>query len=122
VKNRLPLVLSAVALVVAIVGTPVSEAALHVVHTTLFAKTSGAVNGIKASRTPRAGQLVPLNSHGHFSSSVLAIPTGLPGPTGPPGIPGVAGISHAYNYSSAEVVITGTAPVTLERVTLPTGK
>lgn len=118
-KNRLPLALSAVALLIAIVGTPMSEGALHVVRTALFAKNAGAVNGIKASRVPRRGQLVPLNARGHFPSSVLAVPSG---PQGPPGTQGPAGISHAYNYAFAEVMITGTSVATLAKVALPAGK
>ena len=100
-KNRLPLALSAVALVVALAGTPISEGALRVVRTALFAKNAGAVNGIKASRVPRARQLVPLNAHGRFPSSVLAIPRGEQGLPGPQGLQGPPGISHAYGYGAA---------------------
>ena len=121
-KNRLPLALSAVALVVALVGTPVSEGALRVVRTALFAKNAGAVNGIKASRVPRARQLVPLNAHGHFPSSVLAVPRGEQGLPGPQGLQGPPGISHAYGYSAAGPMITGTSPTRLEIITLPPGK
>jgi hypothetical protein len=121
-KGRLPLVLSAVALVVAIVGTPASEGALQVVRTALFAKNAGAVNGVKASRAPRAGRLLPLNARGHFPSSVLAVPSGPQGVAGPPGIPGPPGIVRAYNYAFAEVMVTGTSTATLAKVALPAGK
>lgn len=121
-RNRLPMALSAVALLVAIVGTPLSEGALHVVRTALFAKNAGAVNGIKASRVPRGGQLVPLNARGHFPSSVLAVPSGPQGLPGPQGLQGPAGVSHAYNYAFAEVMITGTSVATLAKVALPAGK
>ena len=70
-KNRLPIVLSAAALVVAIIGTPASEGALRVVRTALFAKNAGAVNGIKASRAPRSGRLVPLGTSARFPRSVI---------------------------------------------------
>jgi hypothetical protein len=70
-KSRLPLVLSAVALVVAIVGTPVSEGALRVVRTALFAKNAGAVNGIKASRSPRSGRLLALGANAKLPRSVI---------------------------------------------------
>src|SRR5690349_12751356 len=70
-KNRLPLAVATVALAVALVGTPISEGALHVVRTALFAKNAGAVNGIKASKAPRAGRLVPLGSSGKLPRSVM---------------------------------------------------
>ena len=48
-----------------------------------FAANAGAVNGIKASRTPKAGRLVPLGRNAKLPASV--VPTmrgarGLPGP------------------------------------------
>jgi hypothetical protein len=91
-------------------------------RTALFAKNAGAVNGIKASRVPRARQLLPLNARGRFPSSVLAVPSGPQGLPGPQGIPGPAGISHAYNFAFAEVMITGTSVATLAKVALPAGK
>jgi hypothetical protein len=121
-RNRLPLALSTVALLVALVGTPLSEGALNVVRTALFAKNAGAVNGITASRTPRAHRLLPLNARGRFPSSVLAIPRGEPGLPGPQGLQGPPGISHAYDYSAAGRMITGTTPVRLETITLLPGK
>ena len=90
-KQRLPLALSAIALAVAIAGTPVSEGALHVVRRALFANNAGAVDGIKASRTPRPHQLLALNARGHFPSSVLAIKSGPQGPMGPEGPAGPQG-------------------------------
>ena len=59
-----------------------------------FAHNAGAVNGIKASRTPKPGRLVPLGKNAKLPSSV--VPTargarGLPGPQGPVGPAGPQG-------------------------------
>src|SRR5688500_10439412 len=57
-----------------------------------FAKRSGdadRVDGLNASRTPRAGQLLALNGSKKFPSSV--IPAGITGPPGPMGATGPAG-------------------------------
>jgi hypothetical protein len=59
-----------------------------------FARNAGAVNGIKASRTPKPGRLVPLGKNAKLPSSV--VPTaqgarGLPGPQGPAGPQGPRG-------------------------------
>ena len=70
-KSRLPLVLSAIALVIAIAGPPVSQGALDVVRKALFANNAGAVNGFKASKRPRSGHLLALNSNARFPSSVI---------------------------------------------------
>ena len=68
-----------------------------------FAANAGAVNGIKASRTPKAGRLVPLGRNAKLPASVVpsgAEPVVLPGrpdrsgrqgpvgPAGPAGLPG----------------------------------
>lgn len=89
-KNRLPLILSATALVVALLGaTPLGEAARNAVPLALFARNSAKVSGIKASRTPKANQLLPLNGNGKFPDSV--VPDGPRGPQGPQGPAGPAG-------------------------------
>ena len=62
-----------------------------------FARNAGAVNGIKASRTPKPGRLVPLGRNAKLPSSVVPTvrgargPQGPIGPTGPRGAQGVAG-------------------------------
>jgi hypothetical protein len=90
VKNRLPLILSATALVVALLGaTPLGEAARNAVPLALFARNSAKVSGIKASRTPKANQLLPLGANGKFPDSV--VPTGPRGPQGERGPAGPAG-------------------------------
>lgn len=70
-RNHAAVVLSTLALLVALVGTPATNAAFHAVRLALFAKNAGAVNGIKASQSPRAGRLVPLNSNAKLPRSVI---------------------------------------------------
>jgi hypothetical protein len=92
--SRLALALSATALLVALFGsTPVGEAVTSKVP--LFAKTAGyaeragtaaAVGGVKVSKQPRAGALLPLGADGRFPASV-----GLAGAQGPKGDPGEKG-------------------------------
>ena len=81
-------VLSALALVVALSGvTPAN--AVNAVKRALSAKNADAVDGISASRTPKAGRLLPLGSDGRFPGSVL--PSGTRGPRGPQGPAGATG-------------------------------
>ena len=65
-----------------------------------FAINAGAVNGIKASRVPKAGRLVPLGRNAKLPASVVPTrrgargalgPPGAAGPAGPPGLQGSAG-------------------------------
>jgi hypothetical protein len=102
--KRLPIVLSATALVIAVFGsTPVGHAVASAVPP--FAKKAGyaeragnaaALNGIKASKQPRAGQLVPLDKNGRFPASVaLGGPAGPQGPKGERGEPGARGPAGA---------------------------
>ena len=84
ISQKLPIVLSATALVVAVLGaTPLGEAAYNAVS---FARNSGAVNGIKASRTPKPGRLLALGANGKFPESVIG--TGPQGPRDSRGRPG----------------------------------
>lgn len=95
--KRLPLILSVTALVVALLGsTSLGSAALNAIvpfaKRSGFAKNAGAVNGIKASKLPRAGWLVPLGTGGKFPPSVGQVgPTGAAGPQGPKGDAGSQG-------------------------------
>lgn len=91
VTRRLPLVLSALAVVVAVLGaTPYAEA--HGVLHALFAHNADKVDGIHASRTPRAGKLLALGRNRKFPASVVpAGPVGPAGPEGPAGPDGPAG-------------------------------
>ena len=56
-----------------------------------FAHNAGAVNGIKASRTPKPGRLVPLGKNAKLPSSVVPTARGARGLPGPPGQVGSAG-------------------------------
>jgi hypothetical protein len=61
-----------------------------------FATNAGAVNGIKASRTPKPGRLVPLGRNAKLPASVVPVrrgARGLTGPQGPVGPQGPAGLS-----------------------------
>jgi hypothetical protein len=100
VEARLPVVLSATALLVALFGsTPLGHAVVSAVppfathaKTADYAKNAGAVNGLKASTRPRVGWLVPLGKGGKFPASVgVAGPSGPQGPAGPAGAAGPQG-------------------------------
>jgi len=56
-----------------------------------FARNAGAVNGIKASRTPKPGRLVPLGRNAKLPSSVVPTARGARGLAGPQGPVGSAG-------------------------------
>jgi hypothetical protein len=95
--KSLPVALSATALAVALFGsTPVGHAVGSTVtpfatHTKQadYATNAGAVNGIKASKRPRAGLLLPLATNGKFPASLgVGGPAGSPGPKGEKGDPG----------------------------------
>ena len=82
--------LALAALVVAALGaTPLGQAASRVVKVALFAKNAGAVNGIKASRQPKPGHLLPLGANGMLPKGV--VPAGERGPAGPAGPQGAQG-------------------------------
>jgi hypothetical protein len=90
---RIVVVLSGAALMLALLAaSPAGGAARRSIAA--FARNAGAVNGIKASRTPKPGRLVPLGKNAKLPSSV--VPTargarGLPGPRGPVGPAGPEG-------------------------------
>jgi hypothetical protein len=92
-RHRLPTVLSLAALVVAVLGaTPYAEA--HGIAHALFAHNAGRVDGFNASRTPRAGWLLPLRSNGKFPASVIPAgiqAQGIEGPAGADGLDGADG-------------------------------
>lgn len=112
-KRRLWGAVAVATLAVAVLGwSSVGQAASSAVRTALFAKNSDKVDGIGASKTPRAGHLFPLGRGGKFPSRVLPEltvvglegprgpqgatgpqgPQGPPGPKGDPGAPGAQGI------------------------------
>jgi hypothetical protein len=91
-RQRLPVVLSAAALVVAALSaTPQGIAALKggAVRVALYAKNAAKVGGIAASKKPKPGKLVPLGRNGKFPASVF--PGGVKGPPGAEGARGPAG-------------------------------
>jgi hypothetical protein len=102
--GRLPLPLSIAAIVIAGVGvTPVGRAAKRQVTEALFAQNSSAVDGIHASRTPRAGELVPVQSNGRYAPSVVPPAVGEPGPTG---VEGPTGPTGSKGAPGGEVIFT----------------
>jgi hypothetical protein len=112
-KQRLPIVLASAALVVAVLGsTPISGAARHVVAAVPpFAKNAGSVNGIKASRTPKAGQLLALGKNRKFPASVVpAGPRGPSGRQGAQGPAGPAGPAGTFSGTAAGGDLSGTYP------------
>jgi hypothetical protein len=88
-KTRLPLALSIVAVLLALLGwTPLGEAA-KVLPFVRFAANAGKVDGIRASRTPKAGQLLALDKSLRLPASI--VPPGKNGKDGSAGPPGPAG-------------------------------
>ena len=76
-KRRLPIVLSVTALLIAVAGTtPLGEAASDAIPR--FARNADKVDGLHASRTPKAGRLLALNRNRKFPASVFTS-TGLSG-------------------------------------------
>jgi len=146
-NGRLPLALSATALVVALFGsTPLGQAvtaaipplALHA-RTADQATNASAVNGIKASKQPRPGRLVPLGADGKFPASVGSVgpqgpkgdsgaqgPAGPAGPRGYQGLPGREGARGSSGISGWQFVTEGfsikTDRATGAQVTCPNGK
>jgi hypothetical protein len=88
-RQRLPVVLSVAALVVAVLSATPTGIAGRAVRVALFAKNAAKVGGIAASKKPRAGKLLPLGKNGKFPASVL--PVSGQGPIGPAGSEGARG-------------------------------
>jgi hypothetical protein len=148
--KRLPLVLSTTALIVAVFGsTPVGHAVASAIPP--FAKSAGyakqagnasALNGIRASKQPRPGTLLPLGADGRFPAAVGAVgpvgpkgeqgdkgetgaagPKGSTGPAGPAGARGPAGPSGVigWSYHTKGASLSGESFKTVN-VDCPTGK
>jgi hypothetical protein len=82
--------LAGAALALAVIAaTPAGGAARRSI--TAFAANAGAVNGIKASRTPKPGRLVPLGRNAKLPASVVPTTRGARGPAGPQGPAGLQG-------------------------------
>lgn len=99
-KQRLPLLLAATALVVALLGsTPLGRAAESALEQVVprakkadFAANAGKLNGHKSSVNPRRGQIPVVGANGRLAASIGAVgPKGDAGPQGPQGGPGVSG-------------------------------
>ena len=89
-NTRITVALAGTALaLVAFAAGPAGGAARHAIAA--FARNSGAVNGIKASRTPKPGRLLPLGRNAKFPASVVPTQRGARGLTGPQGAPGPTG-------------------------------
>jgi hypothetical protein len=118
--QRLSLILSCTALVVALLGvTPLGHAASSVASKVVpyakrsgYATNAGAVAGIKAARKPTAGRLVPLGPDGKLPASV-----GAAGPAGKQGPPGVSGLEFVYGLGDSDANDRAEA-----RATCPDGK
>lgn len=124
--QRLSLILSSTALVVALLGvTPLGHAAGSVASKVVpyanrsgYATNAGAVTGIKASRRPTAGKLVPLGANGRLPASIGAVgPAGPGGPAGQQGPPGVSGLQFVHGLGDSDVNDRAEA-----RATCPEGK
>jgi hypothetical protein len=95
-KTRTVVVLAGVVLALAaLAASPAGGAARRSIAA--FATNAGAVNGIKASRAPKPGRLVPLGRNAKLPASVVPTvrgrrgATGAAGPAGPAGLQGPAG-------------------------------
>jgi hypothetical protein len=89
-KARTFVVLAGVVLALAaLAASPAGGAARRSIAA--FASNAGAVNGIKASRTPKPRRLVPLGRNAKLPPSVVPTVRGPRGATGAPGPPGPQG-------------------------------
>jgi hypothetical protein len=88
VNRTIPVLLAALGLAL-LAWSPLGHAAGRTVAT--FAKNAGAVNGIKASRKPAAGRLLPLGRNGKFPTAVVPVQRGARGADGAPGQRGPEG-------------------------------
>jgi hypothetical protein len=81
-NRTIPVLLAALGLLL-LAWSPLGQAAGRTVAS--FAKNAGAVNGIKASRKPVPGRLLPLGRNGKFPASVVPVQRGARGTDGAPG-------------------------------------
>jgi hypothetical protein len=115
-NRTIPLVLAVLVLAL-LAWSPLGQAAGRTVAS--FAKNAGAVNGIKASRKPAPGRLLPLGKNGKFPASVVPVlrgargadgAQGAPGPEGAPGATGPAGLTGATGPAGATGATGPTGP------------
>ena len=91
-RKSFAVALGLVALALALVGaSQAGQTAVSAVKIALFAKNSGKLNGLQASRTPKPGRLLPLGANGKFPALVIPTAAGAKGPKGDPGRKGTQG-------------------------------
>jgi hypothetical protein len=108
-NGRLPVVLSVTAVVIAAAGyTSLGEAARDALPRASFASNADRVDGIHASKRPRAGRLYPLGRNRKFPAAVIGV-----GPRGAPGVSGLEILNVATaTDSSTTKSVTATCPGT----------
>lgn len=92
-RERLPLALSASAVLIAAMGvTRASEgAAPKTVRAAVFATDASTVNGLRVARSPRPGQLLALDKNARYPRAVIPATVGDGGPIGAQGARGLTG-------------------------------
>lgn len=124
-RERLPIVLSATALVVAVLGsTPVGEAAKNLVVPRNSVGTLQLKNGAVTTAKLRSGAVTSAKV-ANFSLRAIDFrgaqlpqgPAGPAGPAGPQGPPGVSGLQAVYTTGAASSTTTRT-----QTASCPTGK
>jgi hypothetical protein len=123
-RARLPILLSATALLVAVFGsTPLGHAAGRVIHAVPpFAKTAGyakfagnasQLNGRKSTLSGAPGTIPVVGRNGKLPASIGAVgpqgAAGLRGPAGPRGSPGSPGAEGEPGMSGYEIVTVTSA-------------
>jgi hypothetical protein len=103
-KRRLPTVLSITAVLIAVAGfTPLGQAAREILPKARFATNAGKVDGLNASRSPKAGYLLALGKNKKFPASVITAPGGFSGLEIPTG-------ASATDSSTPKVVVVNCSP------------
>ncbi len=114
VRSRLPLVLSSLALIVALSGVGPADAA-RAVQRALFANNAGKLQGIKVAKKPRANRLLPLDANARFPVSVL--PADRRGPRGPQGPAGPAGaLANPYMFRAHKIAAQDTTATAVSKI------
>lgn len=102
-KGRVPTVLSIAAVLVVVAGiTPLGEAARDALPRARYALNSDKVDGIHASRSPKAGRLLALGKNKKFPASVITAPAGFSGLE-------IATAASATDSSSPKAVVVNCA-------------
>ena len=110
-NQRLPLIVAATALLVALLGsTPLGRAAESALEQVVprakkadFAANAGKLNGHKSSVNPTRGQIPVVGADGKLAASIGAVgPKGDPGPQGGPGVSGYLRVSENVTVPDAD--------------------